>query len=58
LWNAVQQKGTEFLIRQWFFAVRFEFTDISKTQSADGIHWLPEIWGKVNHMAGDYTEGM
>jgi hypothetical protein len=37
---------------------RAVITDIKNNQSSDSIHQLPEIWGKVHHMAGYYNKCM
>jgi hypothetical protein len=39
-------------------AVGRSLLDINRSGRADGVRRLPQIWQKVVHMGGDYTEGV
>jgi hypothetical protein len=52
-------RGTRYSrIEEIIDAVGRSLLDINRIGHADGVRRLPQIWQKVVHMGGDYTEGI
>lgn len=57
MWNAIQQKGTKFLIKEWFLLKDLN-SQVSERLSLLMASTSSQSWDKDYHMAGDCAEGM